>query len=120
MSALLPDQGSSQFALALDGQETRDFLLELANARVILKLAGFPLKPEIKHLFLRVIDGLDEFGRGPPSAVTVLVDKQDIVRYLYLGATSGDVLDGAGLMSALECQGFYLPPAPSVDFCRPV
>lgn len=64
--------------------------------------------------------GLDEFGRGPPSAVTVLVDKQDIVRYVYLGATSGDVLDGAGLMSALECQGFYLPPAPSVDFCRPV
>lgn len=64
--------------------------------------------------------GLDEIGREPPPVATVLVDKQNIVRYVHLGAPPGNILDGSGLMKALERLDFYLPPTPGIDLCRSV
>jgi len=63
--------------------------------------------------------GLVEAGNGPPPAVTVLVDKRNIVRYKYVGAPAADIVDADGLMKAIERLDFYLSPVPSFDFCRP-
>jgi peroxiredoxin len=63
--------------------------------------------------------GLEETLNGSPPAVTLLVDKGNIVRYSYVGAPSAGIVDTGGLMKAIERLEFYRPAAPSFDLCRP-
>lgn len=64
--------------------------------------------------------GLDEIGRGPLPGASVIVDKQNVVRYVYLGTPPGNILDLTRLMIGLERLDFCLPLAPSVELCRSV
>jgi peroxiredoxin len=64
--------------------------------------------------------GLDEIGCGPLPSASVIVDKQNVVRTIYLGALPDDILDVTRLMNGLEHLDFGLPLAASVDLCRSV
>lgn len=64
--------------------------------------------------------GLDEIGRAPPTAVTIVVDKRNVVRFVYRGNPPGEVVDTGRLMSAVKWLDFYQPLAPSINLCRPV
>lgn len=64
--------------------------------------------------------GLDEIGRGLLPSASVIVDKQNVVRTVYLGAPPDDILDVTRLMNAFKHLDFCLPLAPSVELCRSV
>jgi peroxiredoxin len=64
--------------------------------------------------------GLAEIGRRPPPVATVLVDKQNIIRYVYLGVPPGAIIDATCLMNILGRLDFPLPLAPCVELYRSV
>jgi peroxiredoxin len=62
--------------------------------------------------------GLVEIGRRPPPVATVLVDKQNIIRYVYLGVPPGAIIGATCPMNILE--RLDLPFAPCVELYRSV